>query len=153
MEEIEEEDVDRGERAQQAALHDEQEHQVDLQPLGAGLQGVEAGGEPHDARQHEQRERDAVEAERQMNADLLQSQRMQAVEGKAQVPRRDGVIGRELAPQPQRDAGGHGEGHGGQLRGKPFGQAERDGQRRGQRRGDGQQEEVGIQGVHGGQAG
>ena len=80
MEEIEEEDVDGRERAHQPALHDEQEQQVDPEPFRAGLECVKARCEPHNAREHEERERNAVEPERQMNPDLLQSKGVEAVE-------------------------------------------------------------------------
>jgi hypothetical protein len=43
VEEIEEEDVHRGEDPEQAAMHDEQQHQVGLQALRLRAQGIEPG--------------------------------------------------------------------------------------------------------------
>ena len=70
---IKEENIDAGEHPHQAALHDEEQHEVNLETLGAGLDRVEAGGETDESGEHEERERNAVEAELQADAETVEA--------------------------------------------------------------------------------
>ena len=54
QEEVEEEHVHRGEHAHQAALHDEEQHEVELEALGLRLDGVEPGSEANEAGEDEE---------------------------------------------------------------------------------------------------
>ena len=120
-------------------MHDEQQHEVELEPLGTRAQRVEPGREADDRGEQEHRQRDAVEAEFQAEAER----------GEAGVVRAEKLVmlralGGELRPQPQRDERRHGEGHDRQLRGEPLGQPERDDERGAERRGDGELQELGV---------
>jgi len=83
VEEIEEEDVDAGEHTHEAALHDEEQHQVDFQAFGTGLDGVATGGETDDAGEHEERERNAVETKFQTDAEAVEAGGVGSKEGVA----------------------------------------------------------------------
>ena len=73
VEEIKEEDIDAGEHPHQAALHNEEQHEVNLETLGAGLDRVETGGETDEGGEHKERERNAVEAEFQADAETVEA--------------------------------------------------------------------------------
>ena len=139
MEEVEKENVDAGEHPEQAALHDEEQHEVSLEPLRARTQRIEPGGEADDGREHEHRERNAVEAELQRDAESVETGRARAEE----LVARAGVGGKFL-PEPERDQRREDERGAGEFERETLGQAARDDERRDERRGDGEQEKLSV---------
>ena len=132
MEKVEEENIDAGKHAHETSLHHQQQQQVNLEPLGPGLDGVEAGGETNDAGEHEERKRDAVESEFKTDPEGVEAGR---VEREKRVTTRlgnGGVVEPHVQGEEQRQA----EADVGQLDRKPLGQAARNRQRDGQRRED-----------------
>ena len=73
VEEVEIEHIYAREHAHQAALHDQQQHEVNLQPLCAGLNRVETGRQTDDTGEREERHRNAVQAQLQRDAEMVEA--------------------------------------------------------------------------------
>ena len=144
VEEIEEEDIDAGEHAHQPALHDEQQHQVNLEALGLGLDRIEAGGETDEAGEDKKRERDAVEAELQADAVGFEAGGVGLEEGVSAFLSRGG----EMPPDMEREQRGDRERDVGQPDRPAFRQAERDGEGQRERRRDRDEERIEGQIAH-----
>ena len=144
VEEIKEEDIDAGEHPHQAALHNEEQHEVNLETLGARLDRVQAGGETDEGGQHEERERNAVEAKLQADADTVQAGGVTREKRVAVVLR--GVA--EVPPHMQRHEHGNRKGAVGEQHGPTLRQAERDGEGQRERSGDGNEQRIEGQWAH-----
>ena len=143
MEEVEKENVDAGEDAHQAGLHDEEEPEIESGTFGFGLERVETSGETDDTSQHEKRERDTVEAK--VQADTESGFKTGVVLGDEVVI--GSIGGGKMAPKIKRDEGRDGEAKAGDdLTGGKWSRDQQE-ERGDERRRDGEEKKVGHGGL------
>ncbi len=138
VEEVEEEKIHARERPHQPGEHDKQEHEVDLEPLGAGADGAEARGEADQPGQDEERHRDPVDAQLKRDPDAGQARRVLRQEGVSVDLRHRGV----MPPDMQRHEEGRRKAEIREPHRPALRQAEADRKGDRQRRGDGYQQGV-----------